>query len=174
MTQNSGQLKRSGLMSTRPIQRARMAFTLVEAMVATVLLGTLLVSLYAGMSAGLSYTAMVREELRATQVMLEKLEGIRLYNWDQINTPGFIPTQFTAFYLPNPTNPAMGSGVIYTGTLTIRPVQLDPPAPYADDLREVVVRVRWVGGGSGDGVVREREIRTLVSQYGLQNFIFSN
>ena len=149
-------------------------FTLAEAMVATLLLGTLVVSLYAGMSAGFAYTAMVREELRATQVMLEKLEGIRLYNWEQINTSGFIPTNFTAFYLPNPTNPATGSGVVYTGTLTIQPVRLDPSPPYADDLREVVVRLRWVSGNGNPAVVREREMRTLVSRYGLQNYIFSN
>jgi len=150
------------------------AFPLAETMVATLLLGTLVVSLYAGMSAGLAYTAMVREELRATQVMLEKLEGIRLYNWEQLNTSGFIPTNFTAFYLPNPTNPATGSGVVYTGTLTIQPVTLDPSPPYADDLREGVVRVRWVSGSGNPAVVRERETRTLVSRYGLQNYIFSN
>ena len=51
---------------------AQQAYTLAEVLVATLLLSTLLVSLYAGMSGGLAYTAMVREELRATQVMLER------------------------------------------------------------------------------------------------------
>ncbi len=151
------------------------AYTLAEVSVATLLLSTLVVSLYAGMSAGLAYTAMVREELRATQVMLERLEGIRLYNWDQINSNGFVPPTFTAYYFPNPTNPATGSGVLYTGSITIRPVSWNNPPPYADHLREVVVRIGWQTGlGQGRPQVREREMRTLVSRYGLQNYIFNN
>ncbi|GIX50337.1 MAG: hypothetical protein KatS3mg132_531 [Limisphaera sp.] len=172
--QNPSQIRRGLRVCVYRTGPGAAAFTLAEALVATLLLGTLLVSLYAGMSAGFAYTAMVREELRATQVMLEKLEGIRLYNWDQINSSGFIPTSFTAYYLPDPTNPATGSGVIYTGTLTIRPVVMDPSPPYADNLREVVVRVRWVSGSGNPPVVREREMRTLVSRYGLQNYVFSN
>ena len=154
---------------------AQQAYTLAEVLVATLLLSTLLVSLYAGMSGGLAYTAMVREELRATQVMLERLEGIRLYNWDQINSNGFIPQTFTTYYFPDPTNPATGSGVLYTGSITIRPIQWSPQPPYADDLREVIVRVGWQSGtGPGGGQLRQREMRTLVSRYGLQNYIFSN
>lgn len=152
----------------------RMAWTLPELMVAVLLVGTLVVSLYAGISAGFAYTAMVREELRATQVMLEKLESIRLYNWEQINSNGFVPSTFTAYYLPNPTNPATGSGVIYTGTVTIRPVSSATWPGYAADLREVVVRVGWATGAGNPPVIREREMRTLVSRYGLQNYIFSN
>jgi type II secretory pathway pseudopilin PulG len=155
-----------------PSQRA---YTLAEVTVATLLLSTLLIALYAGMSGGLAYTAMIREELRATQVMLERLEGIRLYNWDQIHSNGFVPPTFTAYYYPNPTNPATGSGVLYTGSITIRPVQWSPQPAYVDDLREVIVRVGWqTGTGPGAPQVRVREMRTLVSRYGLQNYIFHN
>ncbi|MCS7089374.1 MAG: hypothetical protein RMN51_06460 [Verrucomicrobiota bacterium] len=105
--------------------------------------------------------------------MLEKLESIRLYNWDQINSNGFIPSSLIAFYQPNPTNPSTGSGVVYTGSLSIRPVAASLGVPYAADLREVVVRVSWVSGG-GSSTLREREMRSLVSRYGLQNYVFSN
>ena len=150
------------------------AYTLAELMVAVLLLSTLVVSLYAGISAGFAYTAMLREELRATQVMVEKLESIRLYNWDQINSNGFIPRTFIAYYQPNPTNPATGSGVIYTGTVTIRPIASSSFSPYAPHLREVLVQLRWVSGSGERAILREREMRTLVSRYGLQNYVFSN
>jgi len=82
-----------------PSQRA---YTLAEVTVATLLLSTLLIALYAGMSGGLAYTAMIREELRATQVMLERLEGIRLYNWDQIHSNGFVPPPSLRTIIPTP------------------------------------------------------------------------
>src|SRR5262245_23471967 len=78
----------------------RRGFTLAEVMVGVGFLGTVLVSLYLSFSSGFQFVQLSRENLRATQVLTEKLETIRLYTWDQVNTPGFIPTNFSApFYV---------------------------------------------------------------------------
>ncbi len=81
-------------------RRTQAGVTLIEALVSMGVFGVSVLSLYAGMSMGFSIIGNARENLRATQVMVEKMETIRLYSWDQINTPGFIPATFTESYFP--------------------------------------------------------------------------
>jgi len=51
-----------------------------------------------GINFGMFNLQMSRENLRATQIMLEKVETLRVCNWDQLITPGYLPTNFTAYY----------------------------------------------------------------------------
>src|SRR5258707_2277441 len=95
-------------------RRMLAAFSLVEVVVSMGILGALIISLYAGIAWGFSIMRLARENIRATQIMTEKMETIRLYNWDQINSNGFIPTTFSVAYYPlGQTN---GSGLTYYGT----------------------------------------------------------
>src|ERR1051326_7449704 len=74
-------------------------FTLIDALFAMVMAGVMFTALYAGLAFGFKVVKMARENTRATQVMLEKMETIRLYTWTQINSNGFIPTnKFTVPY----------------------------------------------------------------------------
>src|SRR6266481_414088 len=81
-------------------QVSQIAYTLVEVIVCVALIIILFVSLYGGMSSGFAVTQTSRENLRATQIMLEYMEGIRLYNWDQLTSSNWIPTSFTNYYYP--------------------------------------------------------------------------
>src|SRR6266404_9874765 len=82
--------------------------TLVEVMVAISLLGFMVVSLYAGFSSGFAVLRVARENLRATQILEERMEVIRLIKWDDV-APGFIPTTFSApFYAADATNTTAG------------------------------------------------------------------
>ena len=103
-----------------PLNAYQSAFTLVEVMVGVGVMGMMLVTLYAGIEFGLKEMRLARENIRATQVLEEKMEVVRLFNWDQvINLPGYIPTTFTApFFANNPTNPPPGS-FTYTGTVLV-------------------------------------------------------
>src|SRR4051812_21990024 len=87
-------------------KKASSGFTLAEAMVGITFAAIVLVSLYAGITYGMSVTEVTRENLRATQLILEKFETIRLYTWDQLNgSNGFvIPTTFTNSYAIDPTS----------------------------------------------------------------------
>ena len=62
-----------------------MGYTVAEAMIGVCVLGLMLIALLAGMSSGFTFTQLAREDLRAPQILLEKMELIRLYSWDQIN-----------------------------------------------------------------------------------------
>jgi prepilin-type N-terminal cleavage/methylation domain-containing protein len=139
------------------------AFSLIEVMVAVAIVGVLFVSLYTGITSGFGVISLARENLRATQILQEKMETIRLYNWDQINTAGFIPSSFTAPFFPEgQTN----VGVIYNGTMLITNAPI--AETYSNDLRLVVLEVRWISGQ----IERHREMRTFVARHGLQNYIY--
>ena len=154
--------------------KAKAGFTLVEVMVAVGVMGIMFASLYAGFAFGFAEIRISRENDRATQILEEKMEVARLYNWDQVNDSSYIPTSFTApFYVNNPTNPLSGS-FNYTGTVTVTnvtsPQFLVQPVTekYADNLRLIHIQVSWLSGN----VIRTRQMTTFVSQYGLQKYVY--
>ena len=137
---------------------------MIEVLVAVVVLAIMFVSLYSGFSAGFAVIQLARENLRATQILQEKMETIRLYNWEQINTPGFIPTNFVDTFYAAGTNTA--GSMSYTGRVTIaRPVITEA---YSNELKTVRIQLQWVSAG----VLRNREMQTLVTRNGLQNYIY--
>ena len=143
--------------------RINRAFSLVEALVAILVLGISFVSLFAAFSTGFAAVEVSRENLRATQVLLEKLETIRLYSWSQINQAGFVPSTFTAPFNPSTNSTA---GFTFNGTVTITNSPVSES--YSNDLRMVNVQVNWTSAR----IARKASMSTLVSRYGLQNYIY--
>ena len=143
------------------------AFTLVEVMMGVAVMGIMLVTLYGGFTFAFAETRLARENVRATQILQEKMEIVRLYTWDQaVNTPGYVPTSFTeAFYSNNPTNTSTAN-FNYSGQvlLTAAPIS----ETYAGDLRMVQIKVSWKSGG----ITRKRQMTTFISQYGLQKYVY--
>lgn len=123
----------------------------------------MLVSLYTGISSGFTVVQIARENLRGTQILQEKMETIRLYTWDQITSPGFIPTNFTDVFFPGTQS---ASGLIFTGQVTIASAPVTES--YSNDLKLVTVEVNWMSAK----VKRTRSMTTLVSRYGLQHYIY--
>ncbi len=146
-----------------------LAFTLVEVVVAAGILGIMFVSLYGGMSSGFAITQVSRENLRGTQILLERMEGVRLYNWDQLCYSNWIPSTFTNYYYPL-TSPGESPGIMYVGTMTVTPPALVPAATYSNNMRLVVVTVNWVSAG----VPRSRSMSTYVARDGMQNYVYNN
>jgi type II secretory pathway pseudopilin PulG len=139
------------------------AFTLIEVMVATGITGVLFIALLSGMSYGFSLVRMGRENLRATQILVEKMEQFRLFNWAQITTNG-VPATFTEPFFPM-TN-QVDVGFYYTGSVTIASAPLTES--YAGNLRLVTVSITWPSGK----VIRQRETSTLVGKNGLYNYVY--
>jgi type II secretory pathway pseudopilin PulG len=147
----------------RSTKIAELAYSMIEVLVAVVVLAIMFVSLYSGFSAGFAVIQLARENLRATQILQEKMETIRLYTWEQINTPGFIPTNFVDTFYSSGTN---STSMSYTGRVTIaQPVITEA---YSNELKTVKIELRWVSAG----VLRNREMQTLVTRNGLQNYIY--
>ena len=138
-------------------------YTMIEVLVTGVVMAVMFVSLYSGFSAGFAVIQLAREDLRATQILQEKMETIRLYTWDQINQNGFIPTNFLENFYATGTNV---SGLNYTGKVVIANAPITES--YSNDIKNVTITVEW----SSAGVMRTREMSTFVTRNGLQNYIY--
>jgi type II secretory pathway pseudopilin PulG len=151
----------------RTVQSARaqtraFAFTLVEGLIGVAVMGTVFVSLYTGMASGFQSIRTSQENLRATQIMTEKFEAIRLFNWEQINTPGFVPGAFAARFAPNSST---SPGITYRGTIRIAGVV---GQPYSVDLRSVTITLTWTSNGR----TQNRTLTSYVARYGLQTYLY--
>ncbi len=150
--------------SNRKAGAPRSAFTLPEVLVAVALIAVSSLALFSGFRQSFNVVETNRENLRATQILQEKTEMIRLYNWDQVTNGGYIPTSFSDFF--DPTAATNSSGVTYTGTVIVTNAPITET--YSADLRLVNISVSWTSGG----IAHTREMTTLVSRYGLQNYIY--
>ncbi len=153
--------------------RRRLAFALAEVLVSVALMAIVFVSLYAGMSSGFAVTKMARENLRATQIMLERLEGVRLYNWNQLCYSNMIPATFSTYYYPALTN-ASGKGISYQGTISVAAPDLNPSATYADRMRAITVTIYWTNDNGASPLVHRRRMTTYSARDGVQNYVYSN
>jgi hypothetical protein len=104
------------------------------------------------------------ENLRATQILTDKMELIRLCTWDQVTNGSFLPATFTGPF--NYSTNSSDYGLNYRGTVVISVPAL--AESYGSTLRLVTVQVTW----TNSGVLRSRSASTLVSQYGLQSNIY--
>ena len=141
----------------------RSAFTLPEVMISVAIMSTMVIGLYLGFSQGFAVVQVARENLRATQILQEKMETIRLFAWNDIKTAANTYS-FTNYFYPLATSGS--KGVAYSGTriITNAPVT----ESYSNDLMLVIFQVTWISGN----VQRQREMRTLVSQHGLYTYVF--
>jgi type II secretory pathway pseudopilin PulG len=141
--------------------------TLVEVMLAVGVMGIMSVSLYAGFAFAFAEIRLAQENVRATQILEERMEVVRLLNWDQVvNLPGYIPKTFTApFYADNPTNPPSDT-FNYTGTVLVTNAPVTET--YSSDLRMIQIQVNWPSGK----VIRQRQMTTFISQYGVQKYVY--
>jgi prepilin-type N-terminal cleavage/methylation domain-containing protein len=165
-------------------EQGRAAFTITEVVIAIAIVSIAFVSLYGGIASSFGVLSVARENLRANQIMVEKLETIRLYNWDQINSNGFISPTFTAPFFPTVITNVSGTnqdgtprytmytngssgGVTYHGEVSVTNAPVS--AAYASSMRLVTVSLVWTNGD----VARHRTMQTLISANGLQDYIFN-
>ena len=145
------------------------AFTVAEVVVAVAVVGIAFVSLYGGIFFSFRVTRAERENLRATQVILQRMEGIRLFNWNQITNLALNPSVFYEQYIPAAAGVPAG-GVVYTGRVEVASVALDPPATYSASMKKITVTVTWNSGN----VDHIRRASTYVAKDGVQNYVYSN
>jgi hypothetical protein len=136
-------------------------------MMSVAVMGVMLVGLYGGLGYGFKQIQLAREDERATQIMAERMEVVRLLSWDQlVNLPGYVPTNFTASYsIASPTN-APASSQMYTGTVAV--VNVPISESYAGNMRQIQITLTW----QSEGLTHTRSMSTYVSRYGLQNYVY--
>ena len=146
--------------------RRQEGMTLLEVMMGVLVLGVMTVSLYAGFAYGFNQIRTSRENLRATQILGERMEVIRLVNWDDLNTSGYIPTKFVApFYADNPTN-LQSNNFFYTGAVQVANAPFTET--YSTNMRMIQIQLTWPSGRR----VSTRSMTTFVAQYGMQKYVY--
>jgi hypothetical protein len=155
--------------------RSETAYTLAEVLVGLLLIAVVAISLFAAFSAGFAVAGLQREDLRATQIMMRKLEGIRLCTWSQLPATISFAESYDPTGVSNNT-----AGTVYTGTLSTNSVLgLIGPTTYANNMRLVTVTVNWTNYSSGTSnssfgkpLARSRTMQTFAARYGMQNYLW--
>jgi hypothetical protein len=133
--------------------------------IAAAILTIVALGFYTALASGFGVLQASRENLRATQVMMQKLEAIRLCTWSQLTN-----FTFSEPYNPLSTNNA---GVTYRGNVVIGPAtNLTTNPSYKNNMCLVTVSVNWTNSNHGAPVAHARQMQSQVARYGLQNYIW--
>jgi type II secretory pathway pseudopilin PulG len=143
------------------------AFTLIEAVVSMTLGAMLFTTLYGGFAWGFANVQAARESLRATQILVKRVESIRLCNFAQITNPTYNPSTFTDYYDPQ-DQASGGGGTVYRGrfTASVPPVG-SVPEGYRTNVLLVTVGVTWNSGG----VQHARSLQTYAAREGIESYV---
>lgn len=167
-----------GKRADRPVRRrAVQAFSLVEVLAAAMVVAIIFSVLFVGTSSTFDLLGASRENLRATQIVVSRMEGLRLCTWSssQLFNTNVVPKTFKDSFYPLGLNSTTNYGTLYSGTISVTTnFALNPPATYSNKLALVTVTVKWTNTQGKTPVVHERSMNTFVAQYGVQNYIFAH
>ena len=163
------EFKRATFGEARKLSRKlTLGVTLMEVVMATGIIAITGAGVISSINYGICIMRIARENQRATQVMLEKLEAIRLYNWTEVTNTGFIPSSFTASY--DPTSSSGYQGTVYYGTMAVSvPSFIGTTPSYSASIRQFTVSLQWTNAG---GLRHARTLSTYVAQNGIQNYVY--
>jgi hypothetical protein len=160
--------------SARTSTRRQAAFTFVEVVMAAAVMAVAFASIFAIMTCGLFIDQTSRENARATEIMLGKMEGVRLYSPTQLTNTTLLVRSFTNWFsetnnigMPN----AQGYGIQYTGMVTFASVAFS--TSYSSNMQKVTVNIGWTSGGQGT-MAHTRSMSTFYANQGLYNYVWTN
>jgi prepilin-type N-terminal cleavage/methylation domain-containing protein len=153
--------------------RGQKGFTLIEVMLAVVIAAVIFAAVGYGLTTGYRIVQISREEMRANQICLSRMEGIRLCRWDtQLFATNIVPHTFTDYFYPVGLASETNAFVVYHGTVTLNTnFTLSPNPSYISNLCKVTVQVTWT---TKNNLVQTQTVSTLISKNGVQNYIFNH
>lgn len=140
----------------RPPARARGGFTLVEVMVASVVLVFGIVSAISAMQAGIKAMDRARNVAFATQVLQSEMERLRLKNWTQLEE--LQTAAASATFTPDAAGGAAAARFTCTRAITT----------LRDGLKEITLTAEW---RSYDGRPQTTRLITRYGRNGLNDYI---
>jgi hypothetical protein len=167
---------------SKRFQRVR-AFSFVEVLIASGMGLFIFAALFYGLANGLTLLDVTRQNLRATQIVLSRMEGLRLCAWgngtnqaSQVFNTTIIPTTFTDYFYPVGLNGVTNLGVAFYGTMVVQSnITLNPSASYSSKMAMVTISLRWTNSGYGNHqLAHSQSMSTYVSQSGIQNYIYTH
>ena len=147
-----------------PVTGSISAFTLLECVMAVGIGAIMFTSLYAGFTQGIRTMGVARQDLRATEILLQRLERVRLCSYAQVTDTSINPATSTEYY--NPAAPTNGVPYTITFSATV-PVTNSLPEAYRTNMLLVTVSASWTNGTQG----HTRSMQTYVAQNGMQSYV---
>jgi Tfp pilus assembly protein PilV len=139
---------------------------MTEVMIAVLILAVASISLYGGFASGFMVVDSTRQELRATQILTQKAEALRLCSWDSLAS---CPITFSEAYDPTATN----NGTIYFGSVTTNtPTVIPASAAYRTNMCIATITLFWTNNSGSQRIIHSRTSQTLIARYGIQNYIW--
>ena len=148
-------------------------YTFAEVLMATGILGFVTAALLGAFSAGFCLIQSTRENLRATQILVQKTEAVRLFTWSQVcDTNNYLKPLFVEAYDPLGAGNKAG-GARYTGFISAAlPAVGEVPEAYRTNLRTITVTVYWTNYSGAKAISHKREMQTRVARNGMQNYLW--
>lgn len=134
-------------------------FTLAETLVAVMIFSVVSTALCLAISFSMATTRSAQENVRASQIMVDKMEYLRLCTWAQITNDTSIPKTFTEVFDPSSTNGSM----VMSGRISISPVLFNNN--FATNMRLVTLSLDWKSKRA-----ESRQMQTFVSRDGLERY----
>ena len=136
-------------------RRGQQAFTIVEVSVVTVILGVLLASILTLVSQASRYLHDIQLTARSSQVLQQKMEDIRLLNWNQLLTYPSTWTDTNSTYGAFTVTITTNAFAAYNGTTTVM---------------KVTLTTTWTNFSTRQ--IATNQLTTLVGNGGLNKYIY--
>jgi len=153
------------ILETQSKARASTGFTLVETLIAMTVAAIFLSAHFLAFASGFALVTVTREDLRATQIMLQRMEAVRLSGYNQLTNATTYPASVTQYYDEKGQTNARGTAYTVAHQIASAPGNLPPS--YRSNVTEVTVGVSWTSGKQ----TRSRSMKTYVARYGAQSYI---
>jgi Tfp pilus assembly protein PilV len=146
------------------------AFTLAEVLIAGALVTVIAATLFGAFSMGFTVIQISRDDLRATQIMMQKMEAIRLFTWSQVLNTNYLKPVFQEYY--DPAGVTSGSqGSVYTGFVTAT-VPTNVASAYETNMRTITVTLYWTNYNGRKPIIHSRQMQSNVAKNGMQNYVW--
>lgn len=155
------------LQGTFRAKRLARGFTLVEVLVAGVILATISLAYYGALSSGFGLVQSTREDLRATQILMQRVEAVRLCNWRQLAN-----FTFREGYDPSAGSAPMVGTMYYGSVSTNTASSITNNTSYKPNMRLVTVTLTWTNYNWNRPQAHMRQMETQVARYGIQNYVW--
>jgi hypothetical protein len=127
------------------------------------------ISLYAGFTTGFGILRSARENIRATEILNEQTERIRLLNWSQVlDSANYLPSTFVQPFDPG-ADPANPTGLVFHGKIDVG-TPSTWPAAYQDRGQLITITLTWTNSNGSESLVHKRQVQTCVARYGMQSY----
>jgi Tfp pilus assembly protein PilV len=146
--------------------RSARAFTILEVMVAAMVMALTLTSSLQVLGYGLRAVDTARCTTLAGQILQSQMEKLRLLTWSQLTGAGG-PMSIASF---TPDVTSVGTSNQISNFTCTQSITYDPAAVYGNTMLDITLTAQWRGI---DGRTHSRSYSTLYGQNGISDFFYT-